>query len=157
CPSRLFRSEDDGRTWAEASATLEKHCPRIMNTRVTTVIADPVEKETLWAGVEIDGLRRSRDLGRTWQCVGQGLSAQDIQARAVVPGNGGPRRMLAATNNDLNVSEDGGETWTPHRIGERMPWSYCRALAQPVGRPEVVFLGNGDGPPGTVGAVGIST
>jgi photosystem II stability/assembly factor-like uncharacterized protein len=156
CPSRLFRSDDDGRTWAEATATLEKHCPRIMNTRVTCLLADPVEKETLWAGVEIDGIRRSRDLGRTWQRVGQGLSSQDIHALAVVSDHGRMWRMLSATNNDLNVSLDGGETWTPARIGESMPWSYCRTLAQQIGRPEVVFLGNGDGPPGTVGVVGRS-
>jgi photosystem II stability/assembly factor-like uncharacterized protein len=156
CPSRLFRSEDGGRTWAEATASLEKHCPRIINTRVTTLMAEPMEKETLWAGVEIDGIRRSRDLGRTWQRVGQGLSSQDIHALAVIPGNGKSRRMLAATNNDLNVSEDDGETWTPARIGDSMPWSYCRTLAQQIGRPELVFLGNGDGPPGTVGVVGRS-
>jgi photosystem II stability/assembly factor-like uncharacterized protein len=157
CPSRLFRSDDGGHTWGEATATLLKHCPRILNTRVTTLLADPEEKQTLWAGVEIDGIRRSRDLGRTWECIGEGLSSQDIHALAVVPGNGRPRRMLAATNNDLNLCTDGGETWTPQRVGQSMPWSYCRTLAQLVGKPEVVFLGNGDGPPGTVGVIGVST
>jgi photosystem II stability/assembly factor-like uncharacterized protein len=157
CPSRLFRSGDGGRTWTEATATLEQHCPRIINTRVTTLLADPVNKQTLWAGIEIGGIRRSRDLGRTWQRVGEGLSSQDIHALAVVQGSGRALRMLAATNNDLNVSTDGGETWTPQCVGQSLPWSYCRTLAQAVGRPDVVFLGNGDGPPGTVGVVGRST
>ena len=35
----------------------------------------------------------------------------------------------------------------------RAPGTVADALAQQAGRPEVVFLGNGDGPPGTVGIV----
>src|SRR5437588_763456 len=60
CPSRLFRSEDGGKTWTEAAVRMLQQCPRIMHTRVTCLIADPQESETLWAGVEIDGIFRSR-------------------------------------------------------------------------------------------------
>src|SRR5947209_11781151 len=41
CPSRLFRSGDGGRTWAEADAVLERNCPRILHTRVTALAEDP--------------------------------------------------------------------------------------------------------------------
>ena len=157
CPSRLFRSGDGGRTWEEGKADILQECPRIMHTRVTVLAADPTDPDTLWAGVEIDGLRRSRDRGRTWQRVGRGLSSQDIHGLALVPGTGRPTRMLASTNNDLNASTDGGETWQPLAIGGVLPWPYCRGLAQACGRPEVIFLGNGEGPPGTVGAVARST
>jgi photosystem II stability/assembly factor-like uncharacterized protein len=158
CPSRLFRSTDGGRTWAEAEAAMEQHCPRIIHTRVTALAEDPEAPGTVWAGVEIDGVRRSRDGGRTWQAPQQqGLSSRDIHALAIVPPGGGPKRLLATTNNDLNVSVDGGETWRPLRVGQSLPWSYCRALAQVCGRPEVLLLGNGSGPPGDAGVVGIST
>jgi photosystem II stability/assembly factor-like uncharacterized protein len=157
CPSRLFRSGDGGRTWEEGRAELLQECPRIMHTRVTALAADPTDPDTVWAGVEIDGLRRSRDRGRTWQRVGAGLSSQDIHGLAIVPGDGRLARLLASTNNDLNASSDGGETWRPLGIGRVLPWRYCRGLAQLCGRPEVVLLGNGDGPPGTAGAVGRST
>jgi photosystem II stability/assembly factor-like uncharacterized protein len=154
CPSRVFRSEDGGATWAEAATTMAADCPRIMHTRVTTLAGDPAEPELVWAGVEIDGLHRSRDAGRTWQPLGTGLSSRDIHALAVVPGREGrPRRLLAATNNDLNLSTDDGLTWRPLQVGRSLPWSYCRALAQQCGRPEVVLLGNGDAPPGSSGVV----
>jgi photosystem II stability/assembly factor-like uncharacterized protein len=153
-PARLFRSEDGGRTWSEAATRMERDCPRILHTRVTCIVGDPADPNLLWAGVEIDGLHRSQDGGRTWQPIGTGMSSRDIHALAVVPGAG---RMLAATNNDLNASTDGGLTWCPLDIGTAMPWSYCRALAQLPGRPEVVLLGNGDAPPGSVGVVGRST
>lgn len=152
CPSGIFRSADGGRTWEEGRAVIRQECPRIMHTRVTTFAADPADPDVLWAGVEIDGLRRSCDRGRTWEPIGQGLSSQDIHGLALMPG-----RMIASTNNDLNLSEDGGATWRPLGIGQVMPWNYCRGLGQQAGRPEVVYLGNGDAPPGTVGVVGRST
>jgi photosystem II stability/assembly factor-like uncharacterized protein len=153
CPARLFASTDAGRSWHEGTTTIVQECPRIMHTRVTSLMSDPDDREALWAGVEIDGLHRSRDQGRTWQRVGQGLSSQDIHALAKVPrGN-----FLAATNNDLNLSTDGGLTWRGLGIGSSMPWNYCRTLAQLAGRPDHLFLGNGNAPPGTAGIVGRST
>jgi photosystem II stability/assembly factor-like uncharacterized protein len=128
-----------------------------MHTRVTTLTADPTEPKTVWMGVEIGGLHRSRDGGQTWQAVGRGLSSLDIHALAIVPGNGQSKRMLASTNNDVNLSIDGGETWQPLQVRRMLPWSYCRGLAQLPNRPEVVFLGNGDGPPGSAGLVARST
>jgi photosystem II stability/assembly factor-like uncharacterized protein len=157
CPSRLFRTEDGGKTWSEPAVQIMRECPRIMHTRVTTVMIDPTEPETIWTGVEIDALFRSKDGGVSWQPFGQGLSSRDIHGMAIVPGNGKPKRMIASTNNDLNVSTDGGETWQPQNIGKSLPWSYCRGMAQMPGRPETIFLGNGDGPPGTVGVPARST
>ena len=107
CPSRIFVSADAGRTWQEGGSSMRQDCPRIIYTRVTSLLADPDEPDTIWAGVEIDGLFRSRDLGRSWERVGQGLSSQDIHALAKVS----DKTMLAATNNDLNVSRDGGLNW----------------------------------------------
>jgi photosystem II stability/assembly factor-like uncharacterized protein len=156
CPSRLFRSEDAGRTWNEASARLVRECPRIMWTRVTCIVGAPDDPNLLWAGVEIDGVHQSRDGGRTWQPIGNGLSSRDIHALVVVPGGGKARRLLAATNNDLNVSEDDGTTWRPLQIDRTMPWNYCRTLAQLSGRPDGILLGNGDAPPGSAGLVGRS-
>ncbi len=151
CPARLYRTADGGQTWAEASVKMVQDCPRIMFTRVTSLLVDPASGESWWAGVEIDGLYRSQDW-ENWHATGQGLSSRDIHALAWT----GPGRLLAATNNDLNLSTDAGETWKPLHIEQSMPWAYCRTLAQPVGHPEIVFLGNGDAPPGSAGAIGRS-
>jgi photosystem II stability/assembly factor-like uncharacterized protein len=156
-PARIFRSEDRGRSWTEAQTRMLPGCPRILHTRVTTLVGDPADPEHVWAGVEIDGVYHSTDGGRTWAALGGGLSSQDIHALVAIPaGDGRPARLLAATNNDLNESEDGGVLWKPARIGKVLPWSYCRALAQPCGRPETVLLGNGEGPPGWSGTIGLS-
>jgi photosystem II stability/assembly factor-like uncharacterized protein len=154
CPARLFRSGDAGRTWSEPLARMMQGCPRILHTRVTTLCAHADDPQTAWAGIEIDGVQRSRDAGQTWQAIGKGLSSQDIHALAFLPaGPGRPARLLATTNNDVNVSVDEGETWQPLRLGQALPLPYFRGLAQRLGQPEVLLLGNGDGPPGTTGLI----
>jgi photosystem II stability/assembly factor-like uncharacterized protein len=157
CPARLYRSGDGGRTWTEPPAQMVQECPRIIHSRVTTLIGDLTEPDNVWAGVEIGGLFRSRDLGRSWRAVGRGLSSLDIHALAIVPANGRTKRLLASTNNDVNLSTDDGETWRPLQLGKSLPWPYFRGLAQLVDRPQVVLLGNGEGPPGSAGIVARST
>lgn len=152
-PSRIFRSDDGGATWSEAVAPIERNCPRILHTRVTTLVGDPANAAHLWAGVEIDGVYESHDTGRTWKPLGNGLSSRDIHGLAVVA----PGRLLATTNNDVNMSSDGGATWTPLDLKRLLPWSYYRGLAQKVNRRECVFLGHGDFPPGAGGQIVRST
>jgi len=156
CPPRLVRSTDGGRSWDEPAIPFAAECPRIIYNRVTTLAADPGDPNTVWCGVEIDSLRVSRDRGATWTPCGAGLSSRDIHALAVVRHQGQPRH-LASTNNDLNRSDDGGKTWQPVKVGGMLPWSYCRGLAVHAANPEVVLMGNGDAPPGTVGAVARSS
>jgi photosystem II stability/assembly factor-like uncharacterized protein len=150
CPARIFRSADAGRTWNEADVRMRLDCPRIMHTRVTALCAHGDNPQTVWAGVEIDGVYRSRDGGQSWQPLGTGLSSQDIHALAHVNKSG---RLLASTNNDLNVSRDDGAAWQPLQLHHALPVPYYRGLAQLAGRPERLLLGAGDGPPGTTGLV----
>jgi photosystem II stability/assembly factor-like uncharacterized protein len=163
CPPRLFRSEDGGRSWTEPGVRFVQECPRIMYNRVTTLAADPTDPETVWCGVEIDGLHVSLTAGETWEPRSNGLSSRDIHGLAIIAsplsreGKGTTARLLASTNNDLNLSTDAGLTWQPLQVGKMLPWSYCRGLALKCGQPEVVLLGNGDGPPGSAGIVARST
>lgn len=152
CPAQLFRSEDGGKTWHEPQITLAQECPRIMWNRVTTLIPDPASKETIWCGVEIDGVHRSRDAGLTWTVLREGLSSQDIHSMAIVKERG-RKSIFASTNNDVNLSTDEGQTWFPMSLGKTLPYRYFRGMTQKVDDPNVIFLGNGDSPPGTVGTV----
>jgi photosystem II stability/assembly factor-like uncharacterized protein len=156
CPAGLFRSVNGGQSWSKGHAPMRQDCPRIIHTRVTCVKADPCAKGTaFWAGVEIDGILCSENAGLTWEPIGHGLSSQDIHDILFVPKDG-TTTILAATNNDLNRSTDSGSTWQPLVIKNQLPGSYCRTLAQPIGQPQTVLLGNGNGPPGSEGVVGIS-
>ncbi|MFO0929587.1 MAG: hypothetical protein U0736_21585 [Gemmataceae bacterium] len=153
CPAAVFRSDDGGASWQQATADMTADCPRIRHTRVTCFAADPDDPDRLWAGVEIDGVHHSSDGGRTWARIGTGLSSPDIHALAVVPAAGGPKRLLATTNRDLNSSEDGGQTWRPFGLARQLPWIYTRGLAQLCGTPANVLMGAGEGPPGWEGTI----
>jgi photosystem II stability/assembly factor-like uncharacterized protein len=154
CPSALYRSRDGGDSWQKLDAPITRECPPIIFSRVTCVRPDPTDANTLWAGVEIDGVLRSIDGGDSWARLGDGLSSQDIHDIAVLPGT--PRTVLATTNNDLNVSRDDGRTWQPQQVKDSFPFGYCRGLASKADDPFTLLLGNGNGPPGSAGAVQIS-
>jgi photosystem II stability/assembly factor-like uncharacterized protein len=151
-PAGIYRCAGADPSWRKCSADLAQDCPGIRFNRTTTLVADPLDRERLWAGVEIDGVWTSHDRGETWRKVGKGLSSADIHGLVVVPGSDGRRTLLATTNNDLNISHDDGQTWQPQNVGDRFGHGYCRGLVQRPDRGDVLFLGNGDGPPGTVGA-----
>jgi photosystem II stability/assembly factor-like uncharacterized protein len=150
CPSQVFRSADGGSTWLEADVSMRPDCAGIVSTRVTVLCAHPADPQTVWAGVEIDGVYRSRDGGQSFRAVGAGLSSPDIHCMAYVPDGG---RLLASTNNDVNVSLDEGETWQPLQLREKLPLPYFRNMIQQCGHPNELVLGNGDSPPGATGLV----
>ena len=101
CPSALYRSQDGGVTWQKLTVELAPDCgPDIpVIPRFTTIIIDPEDDQTIYAGIEIDGMRTSRDGGDTWVAGSHGLSSLDIHRLAVVPGS--PKMLVAATNNDV--------------------------------------------------------
>jgi photosystem II stability/assembly factor-like uncharacterized protein len=154
CPSAIYRSRDGGAHWEKLGAALTPECPPIVYSRVTCLRADPNVDNRIWAGVEIDGAWRSDDAGDTWVRLTEGLSSMDIHDLAVLPGRS--RTVLATTNNDLNISRDNGETWQPQQVRELFPFAYCRGLTLKSDDPLTLFLGNGNGPPGTAGAVQVS-
>lgn len=152
CPPRLFRSEDGGKTWGLLDAHMPDQCVggAPLTPRVTCVLCDPRDG-AIFAGVEIAGVRRSRDGGRSWDVLTDGLSSQDIHGLAAVWN--GKRTLIATTNNDVNRSEDDGETWTPLDVAQRFPWRYTRACAVTAGDPHTVWVGAGNGPPGNQGGL----
>ncbi len=154
-PGAIYRSEDYGKTWHWADTRMQADCPRIRHTRVTCVVSDPADPDRLWAGVEIDGVHESTDGGKSWTRIGEGLTSQDIHGLVAWPGVGGEKRLLATTNRDLNISDDGGRTWRAANLERILPWNYTRGLARMLVQPEVL-LGAGDGPPGSEGAILVS-
>jgi photosystem II stability/assembly factor-like uncharacterized protein len=159
-PAALYRSDDAGRTWRNLNVPMKpftnvgfegavtadtsqvKHW-----TRVTQILFDPEDRSTVWAGVEIDSLWRSTDGGQHWERVTQGLANDDIHGLAVT--YHGKRKLFATTYGGLHTSIDGGASWMPQTVDS--PWVYMRSIVERADRKGVIFMTNGDGPPGSHG------
>jgi photosystem II stability/assembly factor-like uncharacterized protein len=168
-PAAFYRTDDAGRTWTTLDVTVkpyvtsgfyagDKAADASANgsaqtvkhwTRVTQIVFHPEDPSVVLAGVEIDGAWRSTDGGRTWARADDGLVTDDIHGFGFVHDESAGARLFATTNKGLHVSRDAGATWTLESIDS--PWQYTRTIMQRADRSDVVFLTNGNGPPGTNG------
>lgn len=150
-PAAFYRSEDSGQTWAKMHAPDARQFSEVNMgpTRVTQIVFDPIDAATVWASVEIGGIFRSRDGGRTWVPKEQGLISSDVHGVLALRGPDGRRLLLATTNRGLHRSFDDGETWVYEELDA--PWQYTRAIVPRADNPAIVFLTNGNGPPGNDG------
>jgi len=150
-PAAFYRSADAGRSWEKM------HAPQISQfseinmgpTRVTQILFDPAQPEKIWASVEIGGIFLSVDGGRTWALKDKGLVSGDVHGLAVIHRADGAVLLLATTNKGLHRSEDGGETWQFQELAS--PWQYTRGITPRADNPAIIFLCNGNGPPGNDG------
>lgn len=149
CPAQLWYSFDNAKTWTQGVTPGMKDFSGVNSgpTRVTQILFDPFDKDMVWAAVEIDSIYQSRDGGRTWRKLEQGLISGDVHGIAVGMGPNG-KELLCTTNKGLHRSTDGGETWVMEELD--YPFQYCRAVHMSADAKQI-FLTNGNGPPGSGG------
>ena len=146
--ARLYRSDDAGHSWTPLDLDMATVCDAVEVPRVTQILFDPQDPNLVWASVEIDGVWRSTDGGRTFTKHVQGLITEDIHGLEVTYQDG-QRWLFATTNRGLHTSLDGGLTWQSRPLEGRTP--YTRSIAERADRRGVVFMTNGNGPPGSTG------
>jgi len=114
-PPALFRSEDDGDSWAEV-ATFQSVAGRSAWTffggpdtaHVRSLSFSPSELGTVAAAIEVGGILVSRDSGVTWTDRTGPLhpDCHSVHLSRLVPS-----RLIATCAAGLFVSDDLGETW----------------------------------------------
>jgi photosystem II stability/assembly factor-like uncharacterized protein len=150
-PGAVFRSTDGGQRWRQLSVDIAKECPAVGIPRITQLVIDPTAPQTIWAGIEVDGIRRSSDGGETWQAVHQGLTNLDVHGMAVSAG--ATKTVWATTNNEVFMSADDGSNWQPIDARQLFPHVYCRGILVQPHHPDTVFIGVGDYTPGSTGVI----
>jgi photosystem II stability/assembly factor-like uncharacterized protein len=151
-PAALFRSTDGGAHWQKLAADIADECPNVRVPRVTALTVDPSDHRIVWAGVEVDGVRRSTDGGNSWtRIAADGIPDPDIHDIAVTV-NGGTT-VLTSTPREIFASYDRGESWRGLGVAERFQLGYCRHLAQKADDPETLFVATGNGATGDAGAI----
>jgi photosystem II stability/assembly factor-like uncharacterized protein len=146
-PPAIFRSTDGARTWERVKAPLPETCPAVFKPRVTRILFDPDDPDLVFAGLEIGGIWRSTDGGRSFDNASSGLVSEDIHDLAVV--RNGTRILYATTNMGLHVSKDDGNSWQVKPLDSAA--QYTRGVTPRADGSGFMLLCNGDGPPGSWG------
>lgn len=150
-PAALFRSRDGGEKWEQLSVDMAEECENVRVPRVTSLAVDPSDHRIVWAGVEVDGVRRSLDGGETWNRIAGGLNDPDIHDVAV--SLAGSKTVLTSTPREIFARIDTGETWQGLGVGRHFRFPYCRSIALRADDPNVIFVATGDGAIGSTGAI----
>ncbi len=150
-PAALFRSRDSGRQWEKLTADLAEECPNVRIPRVTALVVDPSDHRIIWAGIEVDGVRRSLDGGDTWTHIDGGLTDPDIHDMAVSVAE--PKTVLTSTPREIFASTDDGETWRGLGVSQSFSMPYCRSIALKADDPRVMFIAAGDAAVGSTGNI----
>lgn len=151
-PAHMFCSDDLGRHWRElpnmrSVPSVPKWKfpvpPHIAHTKHITF--DPHNPDTVYAGIEVGGLLRSRDAGATWEQI-EGVY-EDVHRVAIHPQN--PNQLYVVTGHGLYVSSDGGASFEQWVARPSPIAGYPDGIVIHPRKPELMFLGAADAGPGT--------
>ena len=141
-PSNLYRSQDDGMTWETFPRLIElpsaptwSFPPRPWTSHVRWITAHPIDPETVYVGIELGGVMRSRDGGATWEDRKPG-SQHDSHALATH--HAAPDRVYEAAGGGIALSEDAGATWQPMDDGTDRHYTW--GLAVDAGDPDLWYV-----------------
>jgi len=147
----FFRSKDGGRSWEKTSLEMPPKCLGVSRPRMLAITIDPDNAAHVWVGVEEGGLFRTRDAGDSWERVDtawpEHRGNSDVHSIVVFPGT--PKTIVTVVVNALYRSTDGGETWARTDVKDSWGIYYSRIALRKPGSDRELFLGIGDGTPGT--------
>ena len=156
-PSNLYRSEDGGLSWQLLPALRElpsasrwSFPPRPWTHHVRTIALHPADPESLAVGIELGGVMRSRDGGKTW--IDHNPQAYS-DAHQLLTHPLAPERLYEAAGQGIARSDDRGDTWKRLGVGLDRHYAWAQAIdgADPdlwyvaVSRSPAAAHGNGDG------------
>lgn len=150
-PAEIFISRDNGLHWERSPFNAGTECWFINTTRVTSLKFDPRDSEVVWATVEIDGVFRSPDRGKSWQLFTSGLHDRDTHDLVFFDGESG-RQILVSTEDGMHRSTDGAQNWVQEPT-DVAPFVYFRSLHQVGANSQTVLASVGDKPSGETGMI----
>jgi photosystem II stability/assembly factor-like uncharacterized protein len=156
-PSNLYRSPDGGQSWEQLPALRElpsaprwSFPPRPWTHHVRTIALHPTDPAWIAVGIELGGVMRSFDAGRSW--LDHNPQAHS-DAHELLTHPLAPDRVYEAAGQGIARSEDRGEAWTKldDELDRHYAWAQALDPADPnlwyvaVSRSPYAAHGGGDG------------
>lgn len=156
-PSNLYRSEDGATTWQLLpelarlpSAPRWSFPPRPWTHHVRTIALHPTDPDSLLVGIELGGVMRSTDGGRTW--IDHNPQAHS-DAHQLLTHPLAPDRVYEVAGQGIAISPDRGGSWRrlDHGLDRHYAWAAAADPADPdlwyasVSRSPYAAHGGGDG------------
>jgi photosystem II stability/assembly factor-like uncharacterized protein len=157
-PVGVHRSDDGGDTWRPLSVNQpERVKMRSFACRVMRLAADPASADELYATLEVGGVMRSLDGGKSWEDCSAGLlklaerphlksridSDTDIEGmmdgHALCVSAARPGTVFLAVRMGLFRSEDRGASWQDMEVGRFSPLTYARDVRVAPHDPRVLY------------------
>jgi photosystem II stability/assembly factor-like uncharacterized protein len=154
-PGGIYMSTDSGARWRRSEVEVAETCAAVGTPRPLALSLDPTEANSGWAAFEVDGVRRTRDGGETWQKAAVEIKNPDVHC--VLVSAGPPKTVFVLVNDDVWSSTDDGATWKPANARSTFPWHYVRHISSKPDEPSTVLVSVGDATPGRTGAIMRST
>lgn len=141
-PSGLFRSEDGGQTWQHYPSLLElpskptwSFPPRPHTHHVRWIEPDPHEENRIFVGIELGGVMKSEDKGKTWEDrkPDSQYDSHTLATHLLAAG-----RIYEAAGGGYAESLDGGDTWQTKNEGLES-YNYLVEIAVNPGNPDTMI------------------
>jgi photosystem II stability/assembly factor-like uncharacterized protein len=169
----IYKSDDDGETFRELDVPKpDGFVDMGFPNRVIRMAADPANQDEIYAGLEVSGIVRSLDGGRTWTDCSAGLIAlanthdrlkskigsdmhtegmMDLHSVTISPTH--PGTVILANRMGLFISHDKGENWEEMGIGKFSDLTYCRDVQVFPHNPETLLAAFSDSSRGGAGSL----
>ena len=107
----IFKSQDGGASWIQASDGLVDPFSGIEPLDVAALSIDPSNPQVILAGTRFSEIFRSTDGGASWTPQTLGGAGLTLETTAFARDPGNPQRVYAASSRGLLLSLNGGESW----------------------------------------------
>jgi photosystem II stability/assembly factor-like uncharacterized protein len=163
-PANIYLTEDAGASFRKLDTGMPQVCRGIGLPRITNIALHPQNPDIIFASVEIGGVFRSLDGGKSWDRVMQNIRVPppegnlygvdgrtDCHFVDFLPGE--QVRVMVSTPDGPFVSDDLGENWESLPIDWVFPHQYHREFIVKLDDPNTIFYGVGDDTAGKAGSL----
>lgn len=160
--AQVHASADGGTTWTCLSTDMR--FPEITlrpganpAKRILMMGASPFDQEVIYGAIEVGGVMRSVDGGRTWENLSHGMYQDDqpVDTHGILASSVKPGLVFSITGAGLFRSSDAGDHWShvPLPPLDETGRLYTRAIHESPDNPSVVWVGAGNGFDGNLGGL----